>query len=65
MLTLTSPRYDNMKDTLPPLELPEKEHGAGTFLARGFHHCNDHFNQYIRTCKKETTTKKKMTKVTI
>lgn len=39
MLTLTSPRYDNMKDTLPPLELPEKEHGAGTFLARGFHHC--------------------------
>lgn len=51
MLALTSPRYDNMKDTLPPLELPEKEHGAGTFLARGFHHCNDH--------------DKKMAKVTI
>jgi hypothetical protein len=52
MLTLNSPRYNDMKDTLPLLELPEKEHGAGKFLARGFHLCNDHFIQYIRTCKK-------------
>jgi hypothetical protein len=46
-----------MKDTLPLLELPEKEHGAGKFLAMGFHLCNEQLNQYIRMCKKESATK--------